>query len=207
MKYNFNLTEYKEDLFIAQICDVLKKHTELFARKQNPKVWNNIDKLNSRKVPERILSSRKKRCRIYGVILILLGFLLYFSGLLSPLELVIQIIVGTLVIALGLIYLHASMTLKSQQNINYEKSAKKLYKRYENLTTGKAEFTDNEIILMDIVNIKYGEVEGVFVTNNLYVIIWSETITVLQKKDLVQQNEKEFLDFINSKIRHKAITV
>lgn len=47
--------------------------------------------------------------------------------------------------------------------------------------------------------IEYKEIEKILLTEDLFILIWDEKITVLQKKDLSSSSLEEFIDFITYK--------
>lgn len=72
---------------------------------------------------------------------------------------------------------------------------------YENVESESIQFSENVISFSKGSNIKYEEIDEVFVTTDYYVILWNERIVVLQKKDLKSSSEEAFLDFLSSKIQ------
>ena len=74
MEFIFKATEYDEISFKSQVSKALEIRTELLSRKEHPKLWKFVDKLNSKeKAPEEVLKKRYVRYRIYGAVLVFLG--------------------------------------------------------------------------------------------------------------------------------------
>ncbi len=76
-----------------------------------------------------------------------------------------------------------------------------MFGEYEKIPNDKVSvtFTDDEVKLDENATIGYSEIERVFITEDLIILIWNKKITVLQKKDLSSGNIKEFIDFITYK--------
>ena len=60
-----------------------------------PGMWKAIDRLNaSERAGEEELARRRKRGKVYGVLLLILGVLLLVPGVMAPGEMALQLIAG-----------------------------------------------------------------------------------------------------------------
>jgi len=199
MEYVFVLSKYNEELFKTQVSKALEKRTELVSRQRYPKLWRFTDKMNSRgKVPEEMLKKRHIRYRVYGIILMILGFFVLIPSLMDPKGMLVPLLVGALSVCMGIVYFRYGRKSKKKKLTTFDKAAVKLFSEYEQIPDGqiKVIFTDDEVKLEDKNKIGYGEIERIFITEDLLILIWNKRITVLQKKDLSSYNLDEFIDFI-----------
>ncbi|KXL51869.1 hypothetical protein CLNEO_27270 [Anaerotignum neopropionicum] len=199
MNFIFSLTEYNSSLFQSQISVVLEKRNELYSRERFPKIWRYIDKKKAARMPQKALKRQRRRYRIYGFLLLIMGIYLFIPGLMDPKELFGPLIGGALVIVLGVGYIRYGKTSKKVRFTFFNKSAKKLFEGHRSLNFEKIRFEDNMICFSQEDGIKYEEIGCVFVTTDFFVFLWNDIVVVLQKKDLISSSEREFLDFLASK--------
>jgi hypothetical protein len=200
MDFVFTLTEYNDELFKPQVSKALEKRTELVSRKKCPNIWRLTDKLNSKeKAPEEVLKKRHTRYRVYGIILLLLGLFLLIPSLTRPDELMIPLIVGAFSSGVGIAYINRGKKTKKVKLTAFDKAAIRLFNEYKKIPAYNVTFTDDKIQLKENAVIDYREIEYVFITEDLFVLIWNGRITVLQKKDLVSQDVADFVSFISNK--------
>ncbi|WFA10188.1 YcxB family protein [Tissierella sp. Yu-01] len=201
MEFNFALTKYNDVSFKPQVSKALEKRTELVSRKKYPKVWKYTDKMSSkRKASEEVLKKRRGRY-IYGIILLLLGFFLLIPSLIEPKEMLIPLLVGAFTVGIGILNIKYGIKSKKVKITAFDKAAIKLFSEYEKIPTVKASvtFTNDKVQLVGNVTIDYSEIEKILITEDLFILIWNERITVLQKKDLSSSNVEEFINFITNK--------
>lgn len=211
MEFVFILTKYDDVLFKKQVSKALEKRTELVSRKQYPKMWKFIDKINSVKMPEEVLKKRRARYRIYGILFLLLGLFVLIPSLMKPKEMIIPLLLGIFSIGLGILYLKYERKSKKEKPTQFDKATIQLFDNYEKVPYGKIKviFTDDKVQIVgndatehsENIIIEYSEIEKFFVTEDLFILIWNEKISVLQKKDLISCDVEEFLNFIS--INHK----
>jgi hypothetical protein len=201
MEFIFVLTKYNQVSFKPQVSKALEKRTELVSRKKLPKIWKYTDKMNSkRKTSEEGLKNRRGRY-IYGIILLLLGFFLLIPSLMEPKEMLIPLLVGAFTVGIGILNIRYGIKSKRVKLTSFDKAGIKLFSEYEKIPTVKVTvaFTSDKVHLVENVTIDYSEIEKFFITEDLFILIWNERITVLQKKDLSSCNVEEFINFITYK--------
>lgn len=201
MEFIFVLTKYNQVSFKPQVSKALEKRTELVSRKKLPKIWKYTDKMNSkRKTSEEGLKNRRGRY-IYGIILLLLGFFLLIPSLMEPKEMLIPLLVGAFTVGIGILNIRYGIKSKRVKITSFDKAGIKLFSEYEKIPTVKVTvtFTSDKVQLVENVTIDYSEIEKFFITEDLFILIWNERITVLQKKDLSSCNVEEFINFITYK--------
>jgi hypothetical protein len=197
MEFVFVISKYNNVSFLPQVSKALEKRTELVSRNKLPQMWKYIDKMNSRgKASEEVQKKRRSRYKMYGVLLLLLGFFLLIPSLIEPEEMSIPLIFGTFAVAMGVLYLWYGIKSRKEKLTSFDKAARQLFDEYNNLPTVNVTFTNDKVLLTGNTVIGYSEIETFFITEDLFIIIWNERITVLQKKDLLSSNVEEFIDFI-----------
>lgn len=202
MEFVFVLTKYNDAPFKRQVSKALEKRTELVSRKEYPKMWKYIDKVNLKeKAPEEVLKKRRTRYKVYGAFLIFLGLFLLIPSLMKPKEMLIPLLAGAFSAGLGILYFWYGRKSKKEKLSSFDKAAIKLFNEYEKIPAGKVTvtFSDDKVQLAENAAIGYDEIDSVFITEDFFILIWKEKITVLQKKDLSSCNEEEFIDFITYK--------
>ena len=93
----------------------------------------------------------------------------------------------------------ATEKIEKVKRTSFDKAAEKLYNGYKDIPSIKFIFTEDNIQLEGTSIINYSDIEKFFISEDLFIIIWDERITVIQKKDLSSGNLEEFIDFIKSK--------
>lgn len=204
MEFIFILSKYDEVSFKLQVSKALEKRTELVSRKEHPKLWKFTDKMNLGKDSEEVMKKRHVRYRIYGIILMILGFFLLIPSLVEPKEMLIPLIVGAFSAFIGVLYFRHGRKSKKKRLTSFDKAAIKLFSEYEKIPNDKATvtFTNDEVNLVEKSTIGYSEIEIIFITEDLIILIWNNRITVLQKKDLSSGNIEEFIDLLHTNQLH-----
>lgn len=165
-------------------------------------MWKYVDKMNSKeKASEEVLKKRRSRYKIYGIILILLGFFLLIPSLMEPREMLSSLLVGAFTVGIGVLSFRYGRKSKKEKLTSFDKAAAQLFSQYERIPTGEVTvtFTKDKVQLVGNATIDYSEIEKFFITEDLFILIWNERIAVLQKKDLSSRNLEEFINFIISK--------
>ncbi|MGF7141684.1 hypothetical protein HNQ56_000094 [Anaerotaenia torta] len=200
MEFVFVLSEYNDVIFKSQVSKALEKRSELFSRKAYPKIWRFTDKMNAKKAAGKALKTGRIIYKIYGIFFLLFGFFLFIPSLMDPKEMRMPLIVGALAIGTGMIYLMSGRKQKKVKLTAFDKAAMQLFGGYEALPAEhQVTFTDEKIRLLEDNAIDYSEIERMFITDDLFILIWNKRITVLQKKDLTPNNVTEFINFITYK--------
>lgn len=199
MEFIFLLSHYEEQNK-SQLFYTLKKLTAMKSRKATPHMWAIIDKLDTvPKVSENVFEKRRKRYKLYGVFLIILGLFAIIPSLMAPNELLAVLISGIVALLLGVIYLF-------QPQINSDKS---LHKETDHIWSEYQVFDENEnatIIFRDAgiyenekMLISFSDLSQAVFCQDIILFIWEKGFILLQKKDLASSNVTEFINFITSK--------
>ncbi|NLM75049.1 MAG: hypothetical protein GX187_03020 [Clostridiaceae bacterium] len=202
MEFVFVLNKYNDEAFKSQVSKALEMRTELISRSEYPRMWKYIDKMNSKKkVSGEVLKKRRSRYKVYGIFLIFMGFFLLIPSLMKPGELLIPLVTGIFTVGLGILYFRYGRKSGQEKLTSFNKAAIQLLNEYEKIPEGQVTvtFTDDKVLLAGNGEIGYDEIDKIFITEDFFIIIWKERITVLQKKDLLSCNAEEFIGFITLK--------
>ena len=82
-QFRFPIRDYSDPVLDEEVPELFRQRLEAASRKVMPKVWKVTDSLNSRAEDQQFLEKRRKRYRIYGVILLVLGILVTIPTLLT----------------------------------------------------------------------------------------------------------------------------
>ena len=73
MQYVFQINTLDQKTLLPQLSQALQKRTELLSRQKYPSLWHKHDYITAQqKMPPDVLLQRRRRYRIYGIILLLL---------------------------------------------------------------------------------------------------------------------------------------
>jgi len=198
VEFSFVLTKYDGVAFRAQIGKALEKRTELLSREKYPNLWRCVDKLNSKRAPEEVLGNRRGRYRVYGILLLLLGLFVLIPSLMKPKQMLIPLLVGSIAVVRGASYLRKGNKSSNAKLTAFDKAAMELFKKYEKIPPDQVTivFNDDKVLLPEDVEINYSDIERFLITEDFFILVWNEKITVLQKADLSSGNVDEFIRFI-----------
>lgn len=170
MNYTFRTTALDKQL-LPQISAALEQHTQRISRAKYPKLWQYIDKRNSKH------QLNRPRSKFFSIICLLLGIFLFVPGLMEPQELLIPLLAGTVGIGTGI-----GGLIRSGKNTSpFTRSAKKLMKLY--VSGAEIVFSDSGMTLPNEGEILYTAMEPVIETADCLFFVFGERYLLLQKKD------------------------
>lgn len=124
------------------------------------------------------------------------GMLLFFPGLLMPLE--------PFYIASWIFYMGAGGAAvwwkHERKNSRFDKAAQTLLSWYIDMPLMEVCFGAEGMQVADSETVPYSDFSYIMETEDLYLFIWREQITVLQKKDLPQEGRAAFLGFLSERL-------
>lgn len=112
-----------------------------------------------------------------------------------------ELTVGIFNICIGMFNFRCGVKSKKVKATSFDKAALMLFSEYDKVPSVKVTvtFTSEKVKLMEDIIIDYSEMEQIFITEDLFILIWNERVTVLQKKDLLTHDVEEFIYFITDK--------
>lgn len=184
MEFVFKTSGYDSSELTAQVSRALEVRTELESRAKMPGMWRTIDKLNaSERAGEEELARRRKRGKVYGVLLLILGVLLLVPGVMAPGEMALQLIAGCVGIVAGALCLFPRGKRRSNLQRRFERSARELIGKLREAPETDVRFTDEGMELGEV-KVPYSDFGCVIATEDIYLPVWGKQATVLLKRDL-----------------------
>ena len=202
LEYIFKTGGYDRTGITREVMRALEKDTELESRAKMPRMWDKIDRLNeSEKAPEDVLEKRKKRSRIYGVLLLILGVLLVIPGIMDPDGMMLQLIAGCIGLAAGaMCLLPARRKRSSNLQRRFERSARQLLTQLKAAPESEICFTDEGMQIADGDVVPYSAFSRIVASGSIYLLVWSGNTTLIQKQNLAEGEPEDFDAFLRSHI-------
>jgi len=209
MAYIFEYSDKNLDDLKDEISFILDKAVELNARKQVPKLWVLKDKLDgSKRASDYILEKRRKRYKKYGVLMWLVGLIFLMLSVVGSTIIKDLLYYGIFLMVVGTIYL-----LPRHRTI--KKSTRRAYKIFEKLknsnmilTGSKLYFDNSGIDLSEKESIlNYCDIDMVYITPNIYLIVYGDRIILLNKLDLLIGSNEDFENHLFEVIGDKIFLI
>ena len=198
MEFVFKTGSYDGPGLTAQVSRALAARTEIESRAKMPRMWRTIDKLNaSERADAEELARRRRRSRVYGVLLLILGVLLLVPGVMAPGEMTLQLIAGCVGVVAGALCLFPRGKRRSNLQRRFESSARELIGKAGDAAGTEVRFTDTGMELGETV-VEYAALDSVIATEDIYMFVWDGKVTVLQKRDL-DGGDADFDEFLRGK--------
>lgn len=199
MEYIIYVTDYDTKTITHEVANAIEKQVELHSRIRFPIIWNFIDRTNKRKISGNIQKKRTFRSKIYGFFLFIMGIYLFVPRLMEPVELKGPLIAG-------FISLTTSIAIFwPWKKCPYRKFFKSAFKLISIMKKRLAEskeisllvrFTSEGMIFSNEVTISYQDFKTIIETEHIYFLVWFDSVTFLQKKDLVEETTEDFFNFL-----------
>ena len=210
MEFLFQITHYNDPALDAEAAELLRQRLEARSREIVPGMWKVTDKLNARAAqgPGR---EKRRRYRVYGVVLIALGVFALVPGLTEP-RIPSLIVTGGLAVFWGLWSLclrerkplrppasckkEASELLAGRRAVDWEKAAAEVRFDESGMTVSAQEGREA---------VPYKDMTGIFETERLWLLACGgEKALLLQKRDLTSGEAAAFPSFLRDKINNRA---
>lgn len=205
MEFRFQISAYDAPALEAETAELLRRRLEAYSRRAVPGMWKVTDTLNARAAKGPGIG--KRRCRVYGVILIALGMFALVPGLMEP-RIPSLILAGGFALAAGVWSLclrerrplrppasckkEAAELLKSRRETNWEALRAEVRFDETGWTAATAEGESRT---------PYENLRNVFETERLWLLVDEKNqALLLQKKDLLSGEAGDFLPYLQGKI-------
>ena len=187
MSFTFHLHPYDMETLLPQASKALEKRNELISRKKYPGLWSLTDQLNT--MTQR--RTRSKLCtRLLSILCLAVGIFLFVPGLMKPQELLVPLLAGAVALGAGIGGLWRS---RKRRKTPFDKSAKKLLAGKDQITAEDAvmvTFSEDGMSFPtgsgNTESVPYSGFECAIETADLFLFVYGERITVLQKTDLTE---------------------
>lgn len=205
--YMFRIHSYEIEKLLPQVSKALEKRMELVSRQRYPGMWKYTDKLNS--TAHGPMKS-KARTKIMSVIYLVLGIFLFLPGLMEPQELLIPLLVGAIAIGAGIGGLWRS---RDHRKNPFDNSAKILLTGKDTISAEQELTVSFSQDGMEIAAkgtapafTPYADFECVIETADIFLFVYKEQVTVLQKLDLEAGSLEDFCSLLSENItKYQAI--
>lgn len=208
MEFLFRLSNYDDPALETETVELLCQRLEARSRQVMPGMWKVTDRLNARAAKGPGLEKRRRRYRIYGVVLIALGVFALVPGLMEP-RIPGLIFAGSFAVLSGMAeFCLAGMKRPLAPPAPCRKEAAELLRlcRETDWEALRAEVRFDEAgwslhTAEGSGRTAYDQLEGVFETERLWLLVdKKEQALLLQKKDLVSGEAEEFAPCLRGKI-------
>ena len=191
MEFLFHITNYDDPALDAEAAELLRQRLEARSREVVPGMWKVTDRLNARAArgPGR---EKRRRYRVYGVLLIALGVFALVPGLMEPRipSLIMPVRRSASCVR------EAADLLAGRRAVDWGKAAAEVRFDGSGMTVSAQE--DREAV-------PYGDMTGIFETERLWLLVYGgEKALLLQKKDLTSGVAAEFPPFLRDKINNRT---
>lgn len=211
MEFLFQITNYNDPALDAEAAELFCRRLEAKSREVLPGMWRVTDRLNAQAAKGPGRETRRRRYRVYGALLMVLGVFALVPGLMEP-RIPSLIAAGGFAAVMGVWCLclrertplrppssckrGAAELLAGRRAVDWEKAAAAV--RFDgNGMTASAQKNREAV--------PYGDMTGIFETARLWLLVYGgEKALLLQKKDLASGEAAAFLPFLRDKINNKA---
>ena len=209
MAFVFTRTPLDEAL-LPQMAHALKTRIDSLSRLKYPAMWEQADRAAAKDTPEKKASREKAaaiRYRLWGIVFLALGIVLFVPGIMKASSLTVSMIVGAAAILLGLSRLFGKyISAEEKMNRRYEASARTLLNQLNRAQeSGAPTLTfDEEAMTMTTPNgseevVPYTAMEYVIEEEDLILITFGTKVTVIRQTEIVNGDIAEFLPFMEDK--------
>lgn len=211
MEFLFQITDYNDPALDAEAAELFCRRLEAKSREVLPGMWRVTDRLNAQAAKGPGRETRRRRYRVYGALLMVLGVFALVPGLMEP-RIPSLIAAGGFAAVIGLWNLGLRERKPFRPTTFCRKEAAELLKacRETDWKALRAEVrfdadgwsvrtTEGEI------RTEFDKLQSVFETERLWLLACEkDRALLLQKKDLSLGGAEEFLPHLREKIHNKA---
>lgn len=207
MEFLFRITNYDEPALDAETAELMQQRLEVRSREAVPGLWKVTDRLNACAARGPGWEKRRRRYRIYGAFLVVLGVFGLVPGLMEP-RIPSLIASGGFAVVMGVwcLCLRERKPLRPPASCRKEAEALLAGRRAVNWSETAVEvcFDETGMTVSDGVHreeVSGEDMNGVFESKKLWLLVYDgENALLLQKKDLISGEAEEFLPYIQGKI-------
>lgn len=199
--YTFRVSGYDKNCLLPQISKALEKRTECISRERYPGIWAAADHLQHR---SRGKKRSRLRTRVLSILCLAAGIFLVVPGLLSPQELFLPLLAGAAAVVIGAAGLWGSRKKKRNP---FDRSAELLLEGKDTIIAEPpitVAFSEEGMTIptdhSTAETVPYRDFECVVETVDLFLLVYGQRVTVLQKKDLISGNSASLAKLLAGKV-------
>ena len=184
-----------------QLLRALERVTEARSRRACPGLWRMTDRLNQvERMPQEVLRRRRRRQKVYGVLLLALGLFGAIPAAMEPQELMSVLVVSLAAIALGIFSLLPRR--QERQNRQLLRERDRIFSAYQTLDEQGAAVTFRETGIFEGEQQlgSYETLQEVVFQENIVLLVWQERFLFLQLRDLEGASPEAFRAFLLRKL-------
>ena len=184
-----------------QLLRALERVTEARSRQACPGLWKMTDRLNQvQRMPPEVLRRRRRRQKVYGVLLLALGLFGAIPAAMEPQELMSVLVVSLAAIALGIFSLLPRR--QERQNRQLLRERDRIFSAYQTLDEQGAAVTFRETGIFEGEQQlgSYETLQEVVFQENIVLLVWQERFLFLQLRDLEGASPEAFRAFLLRKL-------
>lgn len=184
-----------------QLLRALERVTEARSRQACPGLWKMTDRLNQvQRMPPEVLRRRRRRQKVYGVLLLALGLFGAIPAAMEPQELMSVLVVSLAAIALGIFSLLPRR--QERQNRQLLRERDRIFSAYQTLDEQGAAVTFRETGIFEGEQQlgSYETLQEVVFQENIVLLVWQERFLFLQLQDLEGASPEAFRAFLLRKL-------
>ena len=203
IEFIFQVKEYDTEALLPQVSKALQRRLELRNQQLRP----------GKAVPAEMTEEQRKQAKIkniiVGVIWLIVGIFLLFSGMVKGDGGKWNVIIGAVAAFVGVKRLLPQRKLPNTEK--FEKAAQEFLDEHKGVADGKERqvcFSDEEMIVvtgaledLDQEAIPYEDVEFAMETEDIFLLVHGGRGVLLQKSDLTLGTVEEFRDYINAHVK------
>lgn len=199
--YTFRISGYDKNCLLPQVSKALEKRTECISRERYPGIWAAADHLQNR---SRGKKRSRLRTRVLSILCLAVGIFLVVPGLVSPRELLLPLLVGVAAIVIGAAGLWGGRKKKKNP---FDRSAELLLEGKDTITVEPpitVSFSEEGMTIpadhSTAETVPYRDFECAVETTDLFLLVYGQRVTVLQKKDLIAGNPASLAKLLAGKV-------
>ena len=203
IEFIFQVKEYDTEALLPQVSKALQRRLELRNQQLRP----------GKAVPAEMTEEQRKRAKIkniiVGIIWLVVGIYLLFSGIVKGEGGKWNVIIGAVAAFVGVKGLLPQRKLPNTEK--FEKAAQEFLDEHKGVADDKERqvcFSDEEMIVvtgaledLDQEAIPYEDVEFAMETEDIFLLVHGGRGVLLQKSDLTLGTVEEFRDYIDSHVK------
>lgn len=215
MEFIFHISGYDDPALDGETAQALEQRLAAYSREVMPQMWAVTDKLNAHAAKGPGRDARRKKNRVYGVLLLAMAVFVLVPGLTEP-QIPALICVGAFALAAGLFCLwlsraekpadppapcreEAAQLLERLRGLDWTAEENRMEVRFDpdGMTLSKGDAAQKRL--------HWSGLAALYETDHIWMLLYGEDqALILQKKDLTAGEPEEFMACVRENIAKHA---